>query len=315
MVNIIDALAKVPDYLAHMWKDYPYILVPVAIVYVICLIFSNKAVKVLREVLIAAIVVYACIGGFTRRRYWGLQMVWTAIIMLVVLIIVRLIVNAVRTSRENAINRRIEKRALEKAAQHRGSFREKQAYSGKTRPVEKAEEEPVELTTEEIRSVVDADDLPEAVAEAPREMVPEKKTYNAFTDPDLADAFTGDLPPVNVPESTAAPEAAAAPSYKDLAPNPDMTLAEAKALAAEQAKAAESAAASGAKPAAQAAGDAASAAAPEAAAGAAGSEEDSSSMSATDLYDFIQNLSALHDAGILTDEEFSKKKAELLSRI
>ena len=73
---------------------------------------------------------------------------------LLILLIIRLIGYTIKTIRTNRINKRIEERALERAAKRRGSWTNKQGYSGARKMIVEPEYVPEEMNREEIEEVI-----------------------------------------------------------------------------------------------------------------------------------------------------------------
>lgn len=158
MNRILSYIEKVPDYLRQEFSSRMLVCVIVLIVYLFVLFFSNKVAGVLRKIFIVACIGFAVIGGFRGPNKNGFEMICTAVLALILLGIIRLISYIIRTVRQNRIDARIEERALAKAAKRRGSFKNKQGYSGASKPIED-DYVPDEMSKEEIRDVVDNDEV------------------------------------------------------------------------------------------------------------------------------------------------------------
>lgn len=246
MGNIFSYLKDVPDYLRHVWQTMPVVFILVCIVFLVSL-FSGKIPGIIRRVFIVACVVYALIGGFTRRAEYGRQIVWVAALLLLSLALIRSIVFIIQTSHQNRINAKIEEKALAKAARRRGSFNNKQGYSGSSRP--EPEYVPEKMNSEEIDALVQGGDPEDIIRfdkdvsddDALQTLLEDKEeTYSAPQEDSLtSESFETDASGDNLPEH----------------------------------------------------------------------------LSADELYTMMNRLSDLHGLGILTDEEFAKKKAELLKRV
>ena len=252
MGDIFSYLRQVPEYLQHVWKTMPVVFILVVIVFIISL-FSGKIPGIIRKIFIVAVVVYAIIGGFTRRTEYGRQMVWVAVLILLLLGLFRGIIYLVQTSRQNKINAKIEEKALEKAARRRGSFRSKQGLSDST----SSEEDyvPDKMNSEEINAIIQGAD--------PEDVIRIDKENEAAS----VESLLNDPPasPANAPYTATSIEANVS---------------------------------NGETPSDQRANDSL----PE-------------HLSADELYTMMNRLSDLHSLGILTDEEFARKKAELLQRV
>ena len=135
---LLHAIYDVPDLIRQIFAGkYALIAVLVIIVYLIVMFIDNKVTRPIRECLILAASVFAVIAYF-KRRY---SFVWLMLILLALLLVVRFLCYMLVTIRIRRRNRKIEKRALEKAAMRRGSWKEKRGYSG----VRKEDDEPVSM--------------------------------------------------------------------------------------------------------------------------------------------------------------------------
>ena len=246
MGNIFSYLKDVPAYLQHVWQTMPVVFILVCVFFVVSL-FSGRIPGIIRKVFIIACVIYALVGGFTRRADYGRQIVWVAALLLLALALIRGLILLIQTRRQNKINAKIEERALAKAARRRGSFHSKQGYSGSVRP--EPEYVPEKMNSEEIDAIVKGED-PEEVVHFDKK--PDDEALRTLLDDDKEVPYT--------------------------APREDSF--------------------AGASVDIDAVGDKL----PE-------------HMTADELYTMMNRLSDLHGLGILTDEEFARKKAELLKRV
>lgn len=129
--QILEALFDIPQYVngvAH--GPHAAIAIIAGLVYLVVLLVTNKVTRVLREIFVAAGLVVGVIAYF-RRNY---PLMWICVLIILLLGIFRFIRYLIVTIRTNRRNRRIEERALEKARNRRGSFRNRQGYSGEARP-------------------------------------------------------------------------------------------------------------------------------------------------------------------------------------
>ncbi len=130
--NIINALYQVPEYLRSLVSGrYLIPVIVVLAVFIFVLFFSNKVADFLRRVFIGAMLVLGVIGYFIPRY----QLIWVCLILLVLLAVVRLIRYIFVTVRQDRINSKIEARALAKARKRRGTWQNKQGYSGEAKPL------------------------------------------------------------------------------------------------------------------------------------------------------------------------------------
>lgn len=130
--RLFAAFWDVPDYVREqLLSKYLLPTIIVALIYLIILFFSTKVVNILRDIYIVAAVAIGVIAYF-RRNY---AMIWLCIISLIILGVVKLIRHIFVTVRQNRINARIEAKALAKARKRRGSWHNKQGYSGEAKPI------------------------------------------------------------------------------------------------------------------------------------------------------------------------------------
>jgi len=163
MQSVSEQIKAVPDYIKWGFTHQTLIAVIVLAVFIFVLFFSNKAAGILRT-LFVIVCIAACVYGAIAKKF---DIVWTAFLALVILAIVRLITYIIHTIRQNRINARIEERALAKAAQRRGSWKNKQGYSGEAKPIVD-DYKPGKMSDDEIKDVIENDkaDLPRGGAAA-----------------------------------------------------------------------------------------------------------------------------------------------------
>ena len=152
MSTILEQIREIPGYIRWAFTSRTIAAVVIALLFIFVLFFSNKVAGVFRKFFIVLCIgasVYAAIA----KKY---DILWTAVFMLIILAIVRLIAYIIRTVRQNRINARIEERALAKAAQRRGSWKNKQGYSGQAKPIED-DYTPGEMSKDEIADVIEND--------------------------------------------------------------------------------------------------------------------------------------------------------------
>lgn len=167
MQALIDQLKIVPDYVKMLFTEHLILAVIALVLFLFCMFFTNKVSGILRNIMIVAMFVIGAFG-FVRNNW---PQVLTLILALLVLIIIRTIRRIIVTIRLNRRNARIEERALAKAAKRRGSWKNKQGYSGERKPIVDPEYKPEKMEKEEIQEVIEFEkaDLKQAKAEAPTE--------------------------------------------------------------------------------------------------------------------------------------------------
>lgn len=130
--RIFAAFWDVPDYVrGQLLTKYLVPTIIVALIYLIILFFSTKVVNILRNIYIVAAVAIGVIAYF-RHNY---ALIWLCVLSLVILGVVKLIRHIFVTVQQNRINARIEAKALAKARKRRGSWHNKQGYSGEAKPI------------------------------------------------------------------------------------------------------------------------------------------------------------------------------------
>lgn len=230
MLNqILNAVYEVPDLVLSLLRDYTLASVIFIIVFLIVLFFTNKVTHVLRELLVIAAIVVGVVGYFRNHYSW----IWLAFFVLVILGIVRFIRYLIVTVRQNRINRRINERALAKAARRRGSWENKQGHSGEQREI--YEGRPGKMDAAEVHDVVENETR-------------DRQGANVDTN------FSKD--------------------QKENGNDSELSAAEAKGVISSDGR-----------------------------------------MSRKAVQDAIDKLKDLRDAGVLTEEEFAQKKADLYARL
>ena len=127
MQRIIPAISRVPELLSSIFQGpYAPLAFVLTIVYIIILFLNNKVTRMIREIMVP-VAAGTAVFGYFKRKY---DLTWLMIILLAILIVVSLLKFLLGTIRLNYKNRRIEKRALEKARMRRGSWKDKKGFSG-----------------------------------------------------------------------------------------------------------------------------------------------------------------------------------------
>ena len=118
MQRLTDAFFQLPEYLAELLTG-PYLIwvVMALFLFLVVMFFNGRIAHVLRQICVLALAVGSVVAYF-KRQY---KLFWLLLLALVILLLYRLLVYSFVTIRQNGINRRIEKRALEKARMRRGA--------------------------------------------------------------------------------------------------------------------------------------------------------------------------------------------------
>lgn len=155
MERILIYLQSVPDYLQYQFNNHMAICVAIMAVYLFALIFTNKLANLIRPFVIGACLCFMVYGAFQGLGGHGYQAVLTGVMAIVLMIVFRILKSIIVSSYQNKVNARIEKKALEKAAKRRGTFSNKQGFSGASAAQPKKIEDEDKMTDHEIRNVVD----------------------------------------------------------------------------------------------------------------------------------------------------------------
>jgi hypothetical protein len=151
--NLIDVSVQIPEYARSLITGrYMIPSIVALVILLIAMLFSNKFANLLRTVFILCAVALGAFA-FSKHNY---ELLGLCLLLVIVLLLVRLIRYTFVTVRQNRINRKIEQKALAKAQKRRGSWKEKQGYSG-------------ERLDEQKDGVSGSEALPSAAAEEPSE--------------------------------------------------------------------------------------------------------------------------------------------------
>lgn len=180
MQEMIHLLISMPEYVKALFTDHLIVSCIAAVVFVFVLFFSNKAANKLRTFFVLAVLVLAAFALVSKRK----PLVCLCIFSLIVLMIIRLIRYTIVTIRTDRRNKRIEERALEKAAKRRGSWKNRQGYSGERRAIVEPVYVPEKMDKDEIASVIENEkiDKPTADADVPPATEELKKEEPAKTE-------------------------------------------------------------------------------------------------------------------------------------
>lgn len=174
MEKIIKYVTGVPAYLKYMWNDHFVLTIILLSLFLLVAFFNFKFVPFIRKVVVAGLILLGLVGAINGRRQHGYQMLCTAVIFLVVLLLVRILMNEITEIRRSRLNARIEKRQLERARTRRGDFSKRRGYSGKTRPTE---------TPTAVETMVRADIEEIIGSKLPDSSLPEKETWHSSEEP------------------------------------------------------------------------------------------------------------------------------------
>ena len=168
MHEVLAAAKQLPEFTAELLTG-PYLVYVILVLFVllIAMFFNGPVAKVMREILILALVIAGVVAYF-KHVY---PLIWLCAAALAVLLLYRLIVSSFFAVRQARINHRIEKRALEKARMRRGAGRRSSAAGEEKKRMDAGEiAEVVEKETAESQGAsIRVDDSPAL----PRSSAPE----------------------------------------------------------------------------------------------------------------------------------------------
>ncbi|MBQ0059416.1 MAG: hypothetical protein KBS83_05620, partial [Lachnospiraceae bacterium] len=124
-------LKNVPEFLKASFADHTILAIIGLVLFVLALVFTHRLATDLRYVVVIVLIALL-IFAWVFKKY---TLFWSAALGLLIMFVVRFIMWAIKTGRQNRINRRIEERALAKAAARRGNWQNKKGYSGASRPI------------------------------------------------------------------------------------------------------------------------------------------------------------------------------------
>ncbi|MDO4478653.1 MAG: hypothetical protein Q4B73_06425 [Lachnospiraceae bacterium] len=222
MNAVLDMLKALPAYLSGAFKEHLIILIIGLVIFLVALIFTNALARFCRYVFVIGSIILGVYGFLTKKT----QLVFTIIVFLILMIVIRVIMYTIRTIRQNRINRRIEERALAKAAARRGSWKNRQGYSGEAKPIE-SDYVPGKMNAQEINDVIKNDmsdtvhaaKAKQATAKLPTpEELENARAILAAADKAKAKAAAAPAPKAAPAAENGAPAKAAAPVAETAAP-------------------------------------------------------------------------------------------------
>ena len=147
---ILSQWQELPAYIPTLIEKFLIPVIIVAVVYLIALFFSNHFAYVLRWFYILACIALLIFGYF-RGNY---SLMWLVGFSLVFMLLFKIIVGIAKYIKGRRRDRKIERVALAKAEQRRGSFANKQAYSGAPKPITDEPYVPEKMNDAEINDVI-----------------------------------------------------------------------------------------------------------------------------------------------------------------
>lgn len=188
MTIVLGVLKSMPAYTIGLFQDHTILMAVLAVLFIFVTFFSNKIANKLRFFFTLAsllMIVFSLISqSWTRIGFIVLGLIALAVVRLI-----GFIISEIRITRKN---KRIAERALEKAAKRRGSWQNKQGYSGARKLIVEPEYIPGKMNREEIEDIIKnefADKKPEEAVtekvdavEAVAEEAPAEDTTDAITE-------------------------------------------------------------------------------------------------------------------------------------
>lgn len=160
MSTILDMFRQLPSFFQGAFRGHLIIMIIGIVIFAISLVLTNKLATVCRYIFVIGTVIVSIYAFVTKKS----ELLFVSILALIVMIQIRVIIYSIRTIRQNRRDRRLEERALAKAASRRGSWKNRQGYSGEARAVVD-DYVPEKMSRSEINDIVknDMSDTPQAI--------------------------------------------------------------------------------------------------------------------------------------------------------
>lgn len=308
MDRVLSTLLKMPGFIIEMFTEHLIVSVAGVMIFLLALIVPGRIGSLIRKVVILANVLFAMAGGFMGRLQNGYEIICLSAFSLIILLVVRMIVRISGAIKQRKIDARIEEKALAKAAKRRGAFKKRQGYSGESREIDDEDFVPPSEAHVEIRKVIEneinegkaREEATIAAYESGQSGAAEA-TQDAFESDDALendDSFENDDDFENDDASgSAAVDSNQKPEKDDEESGPSY-------IPLHNEKESYSAVMADDLP------EGVFYVRPR-----LYSDQTAKKVLENDVHEALKRLSELRDNGILTDEEFEVKKAELLARI
>lgn len=148
--ELMNILKTMPLYVIGLLKDHTVLFIAAAVVFIFVTFFTNKVANKLRTIFV--------LGSLLLIVFSFISQSWPRIVFitlgLLVMMFCRAIGFAISEIRIIRRNKRIEERALAKAAKRRGNWENKRGYSGARRLIIEPEYIPEEMDQNEIEDVI-----------------------------------------------------------------------------------------------------------------------------------------------------------------
>ena len=155
MDRVLSTLLKMPGFIIEMFTEHLVVSVAGVMIFLLALIVPGRIGSLIRKVVILANVLFAMAGGFMGRLQNGYEIICLSAFSLIILLVVRMIVRISGAIKQRKIDARIEEKALAKAAKRRGAFKKRQGYSGESREIDDEDFVPPSEAHVEIRKVIE----------------------------------------------------------------------------------------------------------------------------------------------------------------
>ena len=155
MDRVLSTLLKMPGFIIEMFTEHLVVSVAGVMIFLLARIVPGRIGSLIRKVVILANVLFAMAGGFMGRLQNGYEIICLSAFSLIILLVVRMIVRISGAIKQRKIDARIEEKALAKAAKRRGAFKKRQGYSGESREIDDEDFVPPSEAHVEIRKVIE----------------------------------------------------------------------------------------------------------------------------------------------------------------
>ena len=177
MAIVIDILKHMPAYVIGLVQDHIILMAILAVLFIFVTFFSNKIANKMRTIFVLASLLMI-VFSFISQTWTRIGFIILGLLAMAVIRLIGFIISEIRITRKN---KRIAERALEKAAKRRGSWQNKQGYSGARKPIIEPEYVPGKMNREEIEEIIKnefADKKPEPEVPAAEEgAAPEAEVF------------------------------------------------------------------------------------------------------------------------------------------
>ena len=177
--EILNILKSMPMYIIGLAKDHTILFAVTAALFIFVTFFSNKVANKLRTIFVLGSLLLI-VFSFISQSWPRITFIVIGLLAMVLCRSIGFMISEIRIIRRN---KRIEERALAKAAKRRGNWENKRGYSGARRPIIEPKYVPEEMNREEIEDVIKnefttkkPEDFEENVAETTEDVVVEEFT-------------------------------------------------------------------------------------------------------------------------------------------